>query len=199
MGHPVPERVVSFGWQEGWYRGSGFGSRPLMDEGLLCSGGVMGCDDVMIRRATADDVTAVLPLWQEMMDVHASLDSRFRPAADGVNCWAEALDGWLKDENCCVFVADAGDRLVGYIVGWLRQPPPVFQPDVYGFVSDICVVADGRRRGIGRRLFEALQGWFRQRGASHVELRVAVTNPVSQAFWRSVGCKDYMDQMWCSL
>lgn len=159
----------------------------------------MAFNDVTIRRATADDVPAILPLWQEMMDIHASLDPRFRPAVDGADYWAEALDGWLKDENCCVFVADAGGRLVGYIVGWLHQPPPVFEPDVYGFVSDVCVAADCRQRGIGCCMFEALKAWFRQRGASHVELRVAAANPVSQAFWRRIGCEDYMDHMWCSL
>lgn len=159
----------------------------------------MKSNRVRIQQVTTDDVPAILPLWQEMMDFHASRDLRFRPAADGADYWAEAFTGWLEDENCCAFVADAGGRLVGYIVGWLRQPPPVFQPDVYGFVSDICVAADCRQKGIGRRLFEALKDWFREHEASHVELRVAVTNPVSQAFWQSVGCEDYMTHMWCNL
>ena len=157
-------------------------------------------NEVRIRRATARDVPAIVPLWQEMMDLHAALEvQRFRPAADGAEYWAEAVAGWLKDEHCCALVAEAGDRLLGYIIGWLRQPAPVFEPVVYGFVSDICVVPDCRRRGIGRRLFEALKAWFRERGASYVSMRVAVANPVSQAFWRSVGCEDYMDDMWCTL
>jgi ribosomal protein S18 acetylase RimI-like enzyme len=172
----------------------------LADEGFLFSEGWMEEKAVKIRRATVKDVPAVVPLWQEMMDFHAALDAwRFRPAEDGASYWAEAVAGWLKDENCCAFVADAGDRLVGYIIGWVRQPVPIFQPGVYGLVSDMCVAADCRRRGIGRRLFEALKAWFRERGASHVSLRVAVTNPVSQAFWRSVGCEDYMDDMWYTL
>ena len=90
-------------------------------------------------------------------------------------------------------------RLVGYIIGWVRQPVPIFEPGVYGLVSDMCVAADCRQRGIGRRLFEALKTWFRERDASHVSLQVAVTNPVSQAFWRSVGCEDYMDHLWYTL
>ncbi len=155
---------------------------------------------IEIRRATRDDVPAIVALWQEMMGFHVALDpERFRPAANGAHCWAEAVTGWLKDENHCAFVADAGDRLVGYIVGWLRQPPPVFEPDVFGFVSDICVATDCRQKGIGRRLFGALNDWFREQGASHVELNVAVTNPVSQAFWRSMGGQDYLDHMWCKL
>ncbi|MFZ5918295.1 MAG: GNAT family N-acetyltransferase [Chloroflexota bacterium] len=109
-----------------------------------------------IRRAETDDVPAILPLWQTMMDVHAALDPRFRPAPDGAGYWADALRGWLADEKCCVLVADDGAQLAGYIVGWLHQPPPVFAPDVYGLVSDICVAADCRQQGLGRRLFEVL-------------------------------------------
>jgi ribosomal protein S18 acetylase RimI-like enzyme len=159
----------------------------------------MKSERVNIRRATVDDVPAVALLWQEMADLHAALDRRFCPAIDGADYWAEALAGWLEDETRCAFVADAGGRLVGYIVGWLRQSPPVFQADVYGFVSDVCVTANCRQRGIGRRLFEALNAWFRQQEASHVELNVAANNPVSQAFWRSVGCQDYIDHMWYAL
>jgi ribosomal protein S18 acetylase RimI-like enzyme len=155
--------------------------------------------DFKIRQATIDDVPAILPLWQEMMDFHAARDVRFRPAPDGADYWARVLTDWLQDEQCCVLVAQAGRRLTGYIVGWMRQPPPVFEPDVYGFVSDICVAADSRQRGVGRRLFEELKSWFREQGASHVELRVAVSNPVSQAFWREVGCQDYMDHLWSPL
>jgi ribosomal protein S18 acetylase RimI-like enzyme len=156
--------------------------------------------EVTIRQATADDVPAIVPLWQEMMTVHASLDAkRFRPAADGAECWSEALAGWLRDENFCALVANAGDRTVGYIAAWLHQPPPIFQPDIYGFVSDICVAADWQQRGIGRRLFETLKEWLREKDASHIELRVAVKNPVSQAFWRNLGFKDYMDHMWYPL
>lgn len=155
--------------------------------------------DLEIRRATTDDVPTILPLWQEMMDFHAARDSRFRPAPDGADYWAQVLIDWLQDERVCVLVAQAHLRLIGYIVGWMHQPPPVFEPDLYGFVSDICVAADSRQRGVGRRLFDALKTWFREQGASHVELRVAANNPVSQAFWRQVGCQDYMDHLWSPL
>ncbi len=28
---------------------------------------------------------------------------------------------------------------------------------------------------------------------------VAHHNPVSQAFWRAIGCQDFMDRLWCEL
>ncbi len=154
---------------------------------------------VVIRQATRKDVGGILPLWNDMMDYHAALDARFRPAPDGEEHWAKVLRSWLRDGDCCVLVADAEERLVGYIVGLMRENPPVLLPPAYGLVSDICVAPAWRQQGIGRRLFEALKGWFKEKGLSEIQLNVAHGNHVSQAFWRAVGCEDYMDRLWFGL
>jgi len=138
-------------------------------------------------------------LWEEMMRFHARLDERIRPAPDGARSWQEHMQNLLEQEDACVLVAEAEDQIVGYIVGHIRTPPPVFQSSRYGYVSDICVAASMRRRGIGRVLFERLSVWFREQGADHVELRVAARNPAAQAFWRKLGCQDYMNQLWYPL
>ena len=154
---------------------------------------------IAVRRATEVDVPGMLPLWNEMMAFHAALDPRFQPVPDGDTYWAKATSAWIREDDSCVLVAEAEGRIVGYIVGMMHENPPVLLPPLYGFVSDICVAPEWRQRGVGRRMFAALKEWFRQHGADHVELRVAHNNPISQAFWRAVGCQDYMDSMWCEL
>jgi ribosomal protein S18 acetylase RimI-like enzyme len=154
---------------------------------------------ITVRRATEIDVPDILPLWKEMMAFHAALDPRFRPAPGGDAHWAEAVSAWIQDGDNYVLVAEAEGQIVGYIVGMMRENPPVLLPVLYGFVSDICVSPEWRQRGVGRQMFAALREWFRRQGADHIELRVAHNNPISQAFWRAVGCQDYMDSMWCKL
>ena len=151
------------------------------------------------RRAIRKDVGGILPLWNQMMDYHAALDERFRPAPGGEEHWADVLRSWLRDDDCCVLVADDEGQPVGYIIGMMRENPPVLLPPTYGLVSDICVDPAWRQQGVGRRLFEGLQDWFREKGLSTVQLNVAHFSPVSQAFWRAVGCEDYMDRLWFGL
>jgi ribosomal protein S18 acetylase RimI-like enzyme len=134
-----------------------------------------------------------------MMDHHAALDARFRPAPDGEEHWAGILRDWLRDGGACVLVADAEGQLVGYIIGLMRENPPVLLPSTYGLVSDIYVRPAWRQQGIGRRLFDALKVWFREKELFTLQLNVAHFNPVSQAFWRAVGCEDYMDRLWFKL
>ena len=170
----------------------------LRDESFLFMG-EEPVSQVVIRQATRNDVGRILPLWTEMMNLHAALDERFQPAPEGEKQWGEVLRSWLRDDDCCVLVADAEGQLVGYIIGMMRVNPPVLLPPTYGLVSDVCVDPAWRQQGIGRRLFEALKDWFRDKELLSGQLNVAHGNPVSQAFWRAVGCEDYMDRLWFEL
>jgi ribosomal protein S18 acetylase RimI-like enzyme len=170
----------------------------LWDEGFLFTG-EEGMSQVGIRRATPDDVGGILPLWNELMDYHAALDARFQPAPGAEENWADILLDWLQDDDACVLVADAGGKLVGFIIGLVRENPPVLLPSKYGLITDICVDPAWRRQGIGGRLFEALKVWFREKELFIIQLSVAHRNPVSQTFWRAMGCEDYLDRLWFEL
>ena len=170
----------------------------LGDESFLLMG-EKSMSQVVIRRATPDDVEGILPLWNELMDYHAALDVRFQPAPGAEESWTDFLLDLLQDDDACVLVADARDKLVGFIMGLVRENLPVLLPSKYGLVTDICVDPGWRRQDIGRRLFEALKDWFRKKELFTVQLDVAHFNPVSQAFWRAMGCGDFLDRLWFEL
>ena len=156
----------------------------------------------IVRPGTEEDTSEMLLLWREMMDFHAQVEPRFRPAPApaGEQAWEKHLrEGIWGNKDWCVFVAEADGRLVGQIMGVLRAPYPVFEPGRYGYVTDIVVNSAARRSGVGQTLFEALKTWFRERGISHLQLQVAHNNLTSQDFWRAVGCTDYMDTLWYDL
>lgn len=175
-----------------------FGLSSLRDEGFLFMG-EEAMAQVVIRPATPDDVGGILLLWNELMDYHAALDARFQSALGGEEHWADILLDWLQSDDGCVLVADAGGKLVGFIIGLVRENPPVLLPPKYGLVTDICVDPGWRRQGIGRRLFEALKVWFREKQLFVIQLSVAHRNPVSKTFWHAMGCQDYMERLWCEL
>ena len=152
----------------------------------------------VIRPGTEEDLTEMLRLWREMMDYHARVESRFRPAPPpvGEQVWEKYVrEDIMGSENWCVFVAEADGRLDGQIMGNIREQVPVFESERYGYVTDVVVDPAARRSGVGRALFEALQEWMRERGAHYVQLQVAHHNLASQAFWRAMGCTDYMDTL----
>jgi GNAT superfamily N-acetyltransferase len=154
---------------------------------------------ITVRRARAEDLEPLLDLWQEMMDYHARLDRRFVPAADGRQIFRPTVEGWMTDEEWRVLVAEADGQIVAYAIGRVAENAPVFATPRFGYVTDTCVSPGWRRRGVGRKLFNALSSWFRGRGLAAVQLNVAAFNPTSQAFWRAMGFDDYLDRLWLDL
>jgi L-2,4-diaminobutyric acid acetyltransferase len=78
-------------------------------------------------------------------------------------------------------VAEAGDRLVGFVTGY--RPPG--KPEVL-FVWQIGVDASQRGQGLGGRLLRALVGAESCRGLVAVETTVSPSNQASRALFESL-------------
>jgi|SRR5579883_1567991 ribosomal protein S18 acetylase RimI-like enzyme len=61
-----------------------------------------------------------------------------------------------------------------------------------GYVDEFYIAGEARRRGIGRRLAEAMLTEFRRRGVRVIELSVLRRNERAQAFWRALGFETQM-------
>lgn len=155
--------------------------------------------ELLIRRASRRDLEAIGNLWVELMTFHAEVDPRFGIPRHGRQNYIRYIYQSLHDHNYCVLVAAVEGRVTGYVIGYIAQNPPIFPHPHYGFIADLCVTSTCRRQGTGRALVEDILQWFKQRGMSSVQLNVAHHNPVSQAFWRKIGCTDYLNHMWMPL
>jgi ribosomal protein S18 acetylase RimI-like enzyme len=149
--------------------------------------------DVLIRKATSDDLDVIGRLWQEFMDFHRERDSHFARSADGHERFKQFISGHITSDNSCVLVAEKEGSVIGYCLSTLAKYPPVFDKQDYGSILDLVITEPYRRMGIGERMYRTVQSWFSERGVHRIELRVAVTNEVSTAFWRKMGFKPYVE------
>jgi ribosomal protein S18 acetylase RimI-like enzyme len=154
---------------------------------------------VAIRPATPRDVEAIGDLWVELMNYHATLDPRFSVPHHGRVNYIRQVQKALRDENFQVLLAVAEQRVIGYVMGYIGQNPPIFTSSRFGFIADLCVTQVQRRQGIGERLVQEISRWFRLRGLDSIQMNVAHHNPQSQAFWRKLGGTDYLDHLWIDL
>lgn len=149
-------------------------------------------DAVVIRRAVPRDVRVLAGLWREMMEFHRKLDPAFEfgPAAQtGIE---KHLSETIRSTGGRVFVASAGGRMIGYILGEIQERKPIYPLGRYGFISDLSVTSAWRRRGVGRALVNTLMAWFHEHGVTAIELFILENNDVSTAFWQSVGFRHYL-------
>lgn len=148
-----------------------------------------------VRTARADDVEAIVGLWREFIRFHEELDDRVRMREGSVEWFADLVQSLLGSESDRVVMAETAEgKVVGYAIGRERERVP-WEPERFGFVSDIYVDIGHRRRGVATALFRDLRDWFEKRGLVSIEGDVLHLNPVSQAFWRALGFTDFLDRL----
>lgn len=152
-----------------------------------------------IRAARTADETAVLDIAADEMAAHERMDPRFRLRSDAKGRYALYLRDRMREIDSAVFVAEDEGMVVGVIVASIRRQDAFFETRRYGYVSDLMVVPDRRRRGLGRMLWERAVLWFRSVGIDVVRLHVSTRSPEARAFWRSAGAEDFLAEAWVDL
>jgi len=145
-------------------------------------------DGITVRRATANDLDAVVSLRIALLREYREhpIYGRLRPDAESRArpIFASQLDS----EREAIFIAeDARHVAIGMLRCVESVSSPLLVPDRYCYVSSVYVRPDFRRRGILRRLFERAQDWCRERGLAEMRLHNVGTSSTSAAVWDAFG------------
>ena len=74
---------------------------------------------VMVRLATTDDVSGIMPIFSEVVDYHAAIDPEVYTDAD-MSAFEQSVREQLTKDNWKIFVAETNKKIVGFLTG-LRQ------------------------------------------------------------------------------
>jgi GNAT superfamily N-acetyltransferase len=147
-----------------------------------------------VRQGNEDDVAKVVDLWLKNVQNLAQTDPRFTVDAQKIEEWEIQYRSWMYGEEERVYVAEQVDRILGYMVGQvLPYPIAGIFSETQGLIIDLAIDSHVHGKGIGRALFVAMQGWFRENDIKVLEIRVPRLHPFAQAFWRSVGAQPYFE------
>jgi ribosomal protein S18 acetylase RimI-like enzyme len=104
---------------------------------------------------------------------------------------------WLaartEDPQSVFLVADH-DRLlsdvpylVGFLVGTIEKPIPIYRIDRFGFIHDLWVEEDYRHEGLGRQMTMLAMEKFRDLGVKQLRLETAAANEPARKLFASCG------------
>ena len=135
-----------------------------------------------VRRATADDRDAIRILYSEFFEI-----SPPPPYSE------RTLDEELREvdvtlESGIAAVAEEDGEPVGFALARRKR-------GTEGYVSDLFVRPDARRRGVARRLMSLVVEALREEGATHVSLFVDADNPDARAVYRRWGFQERVSQL----
>ena len=89
-----------------------------------------------------------------------------------------------------LFIAEYGDRTVGFISGDLREGSPAFRQKTWASVDDVFVEPDYRNLGVGRSLLQSVEAWAKEKGAHGISLQVAAANKSGRKFYEELGFRE---------
>jgi ribosomal protein S18 acetylase RimI-like enzyme len=138
------------------------------------------------RAAVADSPVTVRAVRRGDLDAIIALDARVT-GIEKRAYWQSVYRryGLPKPAQRQFLVAEAGDRVIGFIIGEVRDwefgAPPC------GWVFGIDVNPEARQAGAGTRLLAALCAGFRRAGVTKVRTMNARDNNLLLSFFRSQG------------
>jgi len=130
------------------------------------------------RQAKPSDLKGLLPLveayareQQNQMPINALTENFMEYARSGI---AQAVQ---HPAGCVMVAEEGGARIVGYAVGMVQEPPPIFEAEMYTFISDLYVDPAFRRQGVGTALVERVRGWGWVKGINRLSLVLPTGSP----------------------
>lgn len=150
-----------------------------------------------IRRANDTDITDVLRLLSQVLELHAAI----RPdifKSGTTKYTREELSAIFSDDNTPVYVACDDDGSVkGYAFCVIQNPTFVntMVPMKILYIDDLCVDKGARGTHIGSALFKHVKSEAKRLGCYEVTLNVWEGNDTARAFYERMGMKIKETQM----
>ena len=148
--------------------------------------------NVRVMPARNSHLSEILDIWKEFMDFHEDLDPFFTRKEDAHISFSTHLHDSLQSEDIQILVAVGKGKVIAYSIAEIHQHAPVLEKRTYGFISDLAVRPDYRRKGTGALLLSEMLAWFKSKGLSRIEVNVVVKNMVALSFWKKHGFQEYM-------
>jgi ribosomal protein S18 acetylase RimI-like enzyme len=134
-------------------------------------------------------------MWQEMTADHSLMSPIFAPTDRAEDSFAVHLGILMTKANYYMPVAEIDGEIAGYVIASCYDLPDVFALRRKVSLQDMMVKKSFRRKGVGRRLVEAVRDFATAQKADRIDLQVAVKNEAGFEFWKAVGFEPTMYNM----
>ena len=149
----------------------------------------------VVEEVDRDRLDEIERLWRVYSAEQSTLVWNWvAPNEENTARWRKATQKHF-DEGDTVFVAveKSSGRWVGILFAAEDEHGPGHRIKRIGYVSQVYVVPEWRKKGVMRALLSAAEGWFRARGLTHEGLYVMSDNEAAVEAWERLGFASMWD------
>ncbi len=151
---------------------------------------------VIVRPAEARDLPAIAELAGKLVRQHFAFDAqRFMLIPNVEAGYARFFNSQLASPETVILTAELEGAVVGYAYARLEPKDWNNLLDAHGALHDIFVAESTRRKGVARRLVEAVREQLKAKGAPRVVLHTASKNHSARAFFAALGFRETMIEL----
>ena len=153
-------------------------------------------NDIKIRLATLEDVSGIMPIFAQIVDYHASIDSEVYTDAD-MSAFEQSVQDQLTKDNWKIFVAETNKKIVGFLALQMRSNRRQWGnvADTDGRIDCLAVDENYRHMGIGTKLMVEVENYLKSQGIFEMRLTVSIHNPNAIKCYEKMGMKNYIYSM----
>ena len=145
---------------------------------------------VVIRKATVNDLNAILELNKKLFEYETAFNIEFNPEWSYSDSGQAYFKKVIEGDNGFALVAEVSGKVVGYVAVSIynlsfRTKNPIAELD------NVFIEEEFRRMGAGKKLIEKAKNLAREKGIKRIKVEAAVQNQKALAFYRSCGFKDF--------
>lgn len=144
--------------------------------------------DIVYRPVQDTDIPIILDMYVKLHNFFYEYGYQLPPPKDVKQAYLNSFQRTLgRFTN--IWVAEIGGEVVGYILVRVKRVPEYMGGVLVGELSDMWIVPEARRLGIGDRLVRIGIEWFRELGVHSIEIQVLWENMASWGIFEKMGFK----------
>ncbi|MCE7742055.1 MAG: GNAT family N-acetyltransferase [Candidatus Heimdallarchaeota archaeon] len=141
-----------------------------------------------LKLASKEVVKTIVDIWEEVINWHSSFDSDFALDKDGRSNFGFMVSKAIHDPTQTVYIAKKDNEIIGFVFGYVKKHSGFFKNRIIAHISDIAVVKQYRRTGVGTALMQKFEkGFAKQNDANELSLYVHSQNKEGVDFYNKLG------------
>lgn len=145
-------------------------------------------DDVLIRKATLDDLDTLLRFEQGIIEAERPFDPTLK---QNEICYYD-LKALLTSEQVALVVAETNELVVGCGYVRIEKAKPYLLHQYFGYLGFMYVLPEHRGKGINQMIIADLKEWALSKGITELRLEVYADNLSAMKAYEKAGFQSLM-------